>query len=413
MTSSPHAHVALRDALSELDDRRIRRIKPLLPPQLLVEEYPLTLGAAQTVVLARTAADAIVHGTDDRLLVIVGPCSVHDVRAGLEYARLLRAYADRASADLLIIMRVYFEKPRTTVGWKGLINDPNLDGSFAINKGLRLARGLLLELANMGLPAGTEFLDTISPQYTADLIAWGAIGARTTESQVHRELASGLSMPIGFKNGTDGSISVAVDAIKSSSSPHCFLSVTKQGLSAIVETEGNDACHVILRGANSGPNYSPEHVASTTAALRAAKLPERIMVDCSHGNSLKKHENQMKVVDSLQAQLSDGTEASWAIVGAMIESNLVEGKQAIPDSGPSTLTYGQSVTDACINWATTEAALEKLRAGVRARREKAPRLGALPNRATAAAAPGPNDAFLAPKSKGGFNDDVLLTLGKA
>jgi 3-deoxy-7-phosphoheptulonate synthase len=237
MTSSPHAHVALRDALSELDDRRIRRIKPLLPPQLLVEEYPLTLGAAQTVVLARTAADAIVHGTDDRLLVIVGPCSVHDVRAGLEYARLLRAYADRASADLLIIMRVYFEKPRTTVGWKGLINDPNLDGSFAINKGLRLARGLLLELANMGLPAGTEFLDTISPQYTADLIAWGAIGARTTESQVHRELASGLSMPIGFKNGTDGSISVAVDAIKSSSSPHCFLSVTKQGLSAIVETE--------------------------------------------------------------------------------------------------------------------------------------------------------------------------------
>jgi 3-deoxy-7-phosphoheptulonate synthase len=222
--------------------------------------------------------------------------------------------------------RVYFEKPRTTIGWKGLINDPDLNGSFQINKGLRLARGLLLEIANMGLPTGTEFLDTISPQYTADLISWGAIGARTTESQVHRELSSGLSMSIGFKNGTDGSISIAVDAIKSASSSHCFLSVTKQGISAIVETEGNDACHVILRGANSGPNYSPEHVAKVSAELQKAGLAPKIMIDCSHGNSEKKHENQMKVVDSIKEQLSTGKPESSNIVGCMLESNLVEGE---------------------------------------------------------------------------------------
>ncbi|PWN45136.1 putative 3-deoxy-D-arabino-heptulosonate 7-phosphate synthase isoenzyme [Ceraceosorus guamensis] len=415
MANTPQAHVAIKDALNELDDRRIKRIKPLLPPQILVEEYPLSITGAQTVILGRKHADAIVKGEDDRLLVIVGPCSVHDVRAGIEYAKKLKAYADEAREDLHIVMRVYFEKPRTTVGWKGLINDPNLDGSYQINKGLRLARGLLLEVANMGLPAGTEFLDTISPQYTADLVSWGAIGARTTESQVHRELASGLSMPIGFKNGTDGSLSVAVDAIKSSSSPHCFLSVTKQGLSAIVETEGNDSCHVILRGANSGPNYSPEHVATTTQKLKDAKLPDRIMIDCSHGNSEKKHENQIKVVDSLVQQLSDGTEKSWAIVGTMLESNHVEGKQSIPATGPATLKYGQSVTDACINWDTTVDALNRLRKGVQTRRQKAPQHGLLPlaPNGVNGDGKGPNDILLNPtQAQGGFNDDVLATLGK-
>lgn len=263
-------------------------------------------------------------------------------------------------------MRVYFEKPRTTVGWKGLINDPDLTGSFHINKGLRLARGFLLEVNNLGLPAGTEWLDPITPQYNADLVSWGAIGARTTESQVHRELASGLSMPIGFKNGTDGSIQVAVDAIQSSSSPHSFLSVTKQGISAIVETHGNDACHVILRGANSGPNYSPENIASVSAALDKAKMGKRIMVDCSHGNSEKKHENQMKVVQSLKEQLSGPN--GWNIVGAMIESHIHEGKQSLPPTGPQGLKYGQSITDACINWETTVQALDQLREGVRARR---------------------------------------------
>lgn len=242
-------------------------------------------------------------------------------------------------------MRVYFEKPRTTVGWKGLINDPNLDGSYQINKGLRLARGLLLEVAKIGLPAGTEFLDTISPQYTADLISWGAIGARTTESQVHRELTSGLSMPVGFKNGTDGSVSIAVDAIKSASSEHAFLSVTKQGISAIVETKGNDKCHVILRGSNSGPNYAREHVERAAEALQKGSLPARLMVDCSHGNSEKKHQNQVKVAENIAEQLAQADDNAWNLVGVMLESHLKEGKQSIPASGPGDLEYGQSITD--------------------------------------------------------------------
>ena len=321
MSTTP---IAFKDALNELDDRRIRTIKPLIPPQILVEEYPLSMTAAQTIVAGRRATEEIIKGDDDRLVVIVGPCSVHDVKAGLEYAEKLKKYAEQAKEDLHIVMRVYFEKPRTTVGWKGLINDPNLNGSFQINKGLRLARGLLLEVNNMGLPAGTEFLDTISPQYTADLISWGAIGARTTESQVHRELTSGLSMAVGFKNGTDGSISIAVDAIQSASSPHVFLSVTKQGISAIVETRGNSACHVILRGANSGPNYSAQHIQDVAAKLSKAGLKQKIMIDCSHGNSEKKHENQMRVVDSIAAQLKGGP-TSGMIVGVMLESNLVEG----------------------------------------------------------------------------------------
>ncbi|PWN23433.1 3-deoxy-7-phosphoheptulonate synthase [Microstroma glucosiphilum] len=352
--------------LSALDDTRIKCIRPLIPPQILIEDYPLSEAASHTISTGRAQAEAIVKGEDDRLVVVVGPCSVHDVVAGIEYAKRLAAYADTAKDDLHIIMRVYFEKPRTTVGWKGLINDPDLTGSFNINKGLRLARGFLLQVNDLGLPAGTEWLDPITPQYNADLVSWGAIGARTTESQVHRELASGLSMPIGFKNGTDGSIQVAVDAIKSSSSPHSFLSVTKQGISAIVETHGNDACHVILRGANSGPNYSPEHIAKVSASLEKAGLPKKIMVDCSHGNSEKKHENQMKVVKSIKEQL--GGEKGANIIGAMIESHINEGKQNIPKEGPAGLKYGQSITDACINWETTIEALEELRAGVRARR---------------------------------------------
>ncbi|PKI85177.1 hypothetical protein MVES_000883 [Malassezia vespertilionis] len=337
-----------------------------------MEEYPLNMQAAQAVLAGRRDTEDIMSGKQDRIIVVVGPCSVHDVRAGLDYAQKLRAYAEHAKDDLHIIMRVYFEKPRTTVGWKGLINDPNLDGTYEINKGLRLARGFLLEIAKMGLATGAEFLDTISPQYTADLISWGAIGARTTESQVHRELTSGLSMPVGFKNGTDGSVAIAVDAIKSASSEHSFLSVTKQGISAIIETAGNKNCHVILRGSNSGPNYAPEHVQSASAALEKAGIAPRIMIDCSHGNSEKKHENQVKVVDSVVEQLSRADDSARSIIGVMLESNIVQGKQSIPSSGPAALTYGQSITDACIGWDTTVAVLDKLREGVRARRDGTP-----------------------------------------
>ncbi|WFD30463.1 3-deoxy-7-phosphoheptulonate synthase [Malassezia sp. CBS 17886] len=400
--TNPHT-LHVHGALNELDDRHIKSIKPLIPPQILMEEYPLTMEAAQTVLYGRRSTEEIMKKHDDRLIVVVGPCSVHDVRAGVEYARRLAEYAASAKDDLLVVMRVYFEKPRTTVGWKGLINDPNLDGSYQINKGLRLARGFLLEVAKLGVPAGTEFLDTVSPQYTADLITWGAIGARTTESQVHRELTSGLSMPVGFKNGTDGSVTIAVDAIKSSSSEHAFLSVTKQGISAIVETTGNDMCHVILRGSNMGPNYAREHVESATAALAKAGMPARIMIDCSHGNSEKKHENQIRVAENVAAQLSAADANASAIVGVMLESNLEDGKQSIPASGPAALTFGKSITDACIAWSTTVEVLDKLRAGVRARREKSP-----PElRPTAA-----NEVFCATLSGGGFNDDALATLGK-
>lgn len=405
-----------KDALNELDDRRIKSIKPLIPPQILVEEYPLSLSAAQTVASGRKATEEIVKQEDDRLLVVVGPCSIHDVRSGLEYARKLAAYAQTAKDDLHIVMRVYFEKPRTTVGWKGLINDPNLNGSFQINKGLRLARGFLLEVNNLGLPAGTEFLDTISPQYTADLISWGAIGARTTESQVHRELSSGLSMPIGFKNGTDGSISIAVDAIKAASSEHVFLSVTKQGISAIVETNGNDACHVILRGANTGPNYSAEHVGAVSSKLNAAGLPARIMIDCSHGNSEKKHENQINVVKSIASQLAAGDSQACNIFGVMIESNLVAGKQSIPAQGPTALKYGQSITDACVDWDTTVLALDLLREGVRKRRSSHHASNWFKAKLSrSSSSEGVNDHFLSKQSEHhtGFNDDALTTLGKS
>jgi 3-deoxy-7-phosphoheptulonate synthase len=346
------------------DDLRISGINPLISPAVLAYYLPINEHAAEVVHSARAQADAILSGQDDRLMAVVGPCSIHDPEAALEYAAKLKALADRLKDDVFIMMRVYFEKPRTTVGWKGLINDPALDDSFDINQGLRIARKLLLELANMGISSATEFLDTISPQYIADLISWGAIGARTTESQIHRELASGLSMPVGFKNGTGGSIQLALDAIQSASHPHHFLSVTKQGVSAIVSTTGNTSCHLILRGGKSGPNYSAENVAEVEKMLDEQNLPLSIMIDCSHGNSNKDYRNQPLVAKDIAHQLAAG---SKTITSVMIESNLVEGNQKLnPDL--SKLTRGQSVTDACINWDDTVETLEVLAEAVRKRR---------------------------------------------
>jgi len=348
------------------DDLRISGINPLISPAVLNYYLPLGEKASEVVSAARREADAILKGEDDRLLVVVGPCSIHDPEAAIEYGQKLKAEADRLKDDLCVVMRVYFEKPRTTVGWKGLINDPHLDDSFDINHGLRVARGLLLDLANLGIPAGTEFLDTISPQYIADLIAWGAIGARTTESQVHRELASGLSMPVGFKNGTGGSIQLALDAIQSASRPHHFLSVTKQGVSAIVSTAGNDSCHIILRGGKSGPNYDAAHVDEVVTMLKEQGLPPHVMVDCSHGNSLKDFRNQPLVAKDLCHQITNG---SRAITSVMIESNLVEGNQKI-DKDPGKMVRGRSVTDACIGWDDTVQVLDGFAEAVRARRAK-------------------------------------------
>ena len=345
------------------DDLRIGGLRPLLPPAILMEELPITEEAASTVSRGRDEVAAIIQGRDDRLLAVVGPCSIHHTRGALEYARRLRQKARDLSGDLCLVMRVYFEKPRTTVGWKGLINDPNLDGSFAINQGLRLGRRLLLDLANMGLPAGSEFLDTISPQFIADLVSWGTIGARTTESQVHRELASGLSMPVGFKNGTNGSVQIAIDAIGAARHPHHFLSVTKQGISAIVETVGNDACHVILRGSNTGPNYRAESVEAVCAQLVKAGLEPRLMVDCSHGNSNKDHARQPLVARDLCAQIGGG---SQSVCGVMLESHLIEGQQKYQPGAE--IVYGQSITDACIGWETTGEVLDYLAAAVRQRR---------------------------------------------
>jgi len=344
------------------DDLRIDEIHPLISPAVLSYYLPITESAAAVVNQARQESEAILRGDDDRLLVVIGPCSIHDPSAALKYAERLKDAMERYKEDLQIVMRVYFEKPRTTVGWKGLINDPHLDGSFDINRGLRFARELLLELAEMGIPAGTEFLDAISPQYVADLISWGAIGARTTESQVHRELASGLSMPVGFKNGTGGSVQIALDAIGASAEPHHFLSVTKQGVSAIVTTSGNKACHLILRGGKDGPNYSRKEIEKVTSKLREKNLPQHVMVDCSHGNSNKDYRNQPVVAADLCEQMAAGAKD---IVAVMIESNLVEGNQKISDN----MTYGQSVTDACINWQTTEEVLESFAIAVRKRRE--------------------------------------------
>jgi len=360
--------MSFKDALSRLENSRVKSTRPLIPPQILQEDLPLTLLAAQTVLEGRVAAERILRGDDDRLLVVVGPCSVHNVEAAMEYAKLLAPYAKAAEQDLLIIMRVYFEKPRTTVGWKGLINDPELNGSFQINKGLRIARTLLLDIAKLGLPVGCEFLDTISPQYIADLVSWGAIGARTTESQVHRELTSALSMPTGFKNSTDGSVGIAVDACRAAMSGHVFLSVGKEGLSSIVETIGNPDVHIILRGGAKGPNYSAEFVREAGEKLAKAGLLQKIMIDCSHGNSSKQHQKQIEVADDIARQL-ESSDTSSMIMGVMLESNLVEGRQDIPPAGPAGLKYGQSVTDACISWESTVPVLERLREGVRGRRE--------------------------------------------
>jgi 3-deoxy-7-phosphoheptulonate synthase len=346
----------------ETDDLRIREIKELVPPVHIFREYPASNRAAQTTWTARQDIHRILHGADDRLLVVVGPCSIHDRAAALDYAERLEKEAARLAADLVVVMRVYFEKPRTTVGWKGLINDPRLDGSFRINEGLRLARQLLLEINELGVPCGTEFLDTITPQYTADLISWGAIGARTTESQVHRELASGLSCPVGFKNGTDGNLRIAVDAIRAASAPHHFLSVTKGGHSAIVSTVGNEDCHAILRGGKE-PNYDAAHVDAACRELAGAGLSARLMVDCSHANSRKQHALQIEVGHDVAGQLADGEER---IMGVMVESHLSAGRQDLTPG--QVLQYGQSITDACIGWDDTVPLLDALAQGVRQRR---------------------------------------------
>jgi len=345
------------------DDLRIRALRPLIPPAILIEQLPVSDSAASTVTRARDEAAAIIHGKDDRLLVVAGPCSIHNPEAALDYAGRLKREADRLSRDLCIIMRVYFEKPRTTVGWKGLINDPDLDGSFNINKGLHMARKLLLDLGNMGLPAGTEFLDTISPQFIADLVSWGAIGARTTESQVHRELASGLSVPVGFKNGTGGDVQIAIDAIAAAQRPHYFLSVTKQGLSAIVSTKGNRDCHVILRGSHDATNFDPTSLENLRQRLENAKLDCKIMVDASHGNSGKDYRRQPGVVTAVAEQVAGGARP---VCGVMIESHLLEGRQTYEPGKP--LVYGQSITDACVSWETTVPMLDLLAAAVRTRR---------------------------------------------
>jgi 3-deoxy-7-phosphoheptulonate synthase len=345
-----------------VDDVRIKEIKELSPPAHILREFPASEPAATATYEARAAIHRILHGSDDRLLVVIGPCSIHDYDAAMEYARRLKGERDRLGADLQIVMRVYFEKPRTTVGWKGLINDPRLDGSYKINEGLRLARKLLWEINELGLPAATEFLDTITPQYTADLISWGAIGARTTESQVHRELASGLSCPVGFKNGTDGNIRIAVDAIKAAAATHHFLSVTKAGHSAIVSTNGNEDCHVILRGGKK-PNFDAASVDAACTDLGKSGLAARVMVDFSHANCSKQFKKQLEVARDVAAQLAGGEDR---IFGVMIESHLKEGRQ---DLRPGlALDHGVSITDPCLGWEDSVMALEILAEAVRQRR---------------------------------------------
>ncbi len=348
------------------DDLRIRETKELISPAQVHEQYPITDKAAEVVYTTRRTIHEILHGRDDRLLVVVGPCSIHDVVAARDYAGRLAAMHDRLGDDLLLVMRVYFEKPRTIVGWKGLINDPDLDESFHINKGLRLARELLLHINELGVPAGTEYLDLISPQYVADLVSWGAIGARTTESQGHRELSSGLSCPVGFKNGTDGTLKIAVDAVAAAMRPHHFLSVTKEGRTAIFSTTGNEDCHVILRGGTE-PNYDAGHVRQAAQELEAAGLTANIMIDFSHANSRKLPPRQCEVAADVAAQIAGGERR---IIGVMIESHLVEGRQDVVPGQP--LTYGQSITDACIGWDDTAPLLEQLADAVRRRRAAQP-----------------------------------------
>ena len=360
--------VKTNDRTSQTDDERIKDITVLPPPEHLIRFFPIQGTAAESLISrTRQSIHNIMAGKDDRLLVIMGPCSIHDPAAALEYAKKLLAQRAKYEGTLEIVMRVYFEKPRTTVGWKGLINDPYLDESYRIDEGLRMARQLLIEINRLGLPAGSEFLDVISPQYLGDLISWGAIGARTTESQVHRELASGISAPIGFKNGTDGNIKIATDAIQAAAGGHHFLSIHKNGQVAIVQTNGNPDCHVILRGGKA-PNYDAASVASACKDLVAAKLPPTLMVDCSHANSSKQHDKQIDVAKDIAAQLSSG---SKSVFGVMVESNLQAGAQKFTPGKdqPSALTYGQSITDACINWDDSVGVLETLSQGVLARRK--------------------------------------------
>jgi len=346
------------------DDLRIKEIKELVPPSHVLREFAITENAARTVTEARTGIHRVLHGADDRLVVIMGPCSIHDIKAAKDYAARLKDVKDRLAADVLILMRVYFEKPRTTVGWKGLINDPRLDGSFSINEGIRIARQLLLDLNESGMPVGCEFLDMITPQYIGDLVSWGAIGARTTESQVHRELASGLSCPVGFKNGTDGNIRIALDAIRAAQAPHHFLSVTKGGHSAIVSTTGNEDCHVILRGGKQ-PNYDAANVDEAARGLAAAGIPARLMIDFSHGNSSKDPARQMFVGKDVARQVAGGEDR---IFGIMCESHLKPGRQDLVPGKP--LVYGVSITDGCLGWDESRALLEELAEAVRRRRLK-------------------------------------------
>ncbi|MCC7081308.1 MAG: 3-deoxy-7-phosphoheptulonate synthase [Burkholderiales bacterium] len=347
-----------------IGDRRVREIDELVSPETLFDELPATTAVSATARTARQAIHRILAGADDRVIAVVGPCSIHDQAAALEYARRLAAEAKRLESDLMLVMRVYFEKPRTTVGWKGLINDPALDGTYRVNEGLHLARKLLIEINSLGLPTGQEFLDPITPQYLADLAAWGAIGARTTESQVHRELASGLSCPIGFKNGTDGNVRIAVDAIRAARHPHRFLGVTRAGRSAVVETTGNEDCHLILRGGKE-PNYDAASVTAACAELAAAGQTPQVMIDASHGNSRKQYELQVEVVTEIARQVA---QAENRIVGAMVESNLVAGRQDLVAGKP--LEYGVSITDGCIGWEDTLRVLELLAGAVRQRRLK-------------------------------------------
>ena len=361
--------VGVADATQDttrIDDTRIGAVRPLISPALLLDELPVPQETQTLVETSRGEIAEVLAHRDDRLVVVVGPCSIHDHDQAIEYAKLLKAKADTLKDDLLIVMRVYFEKPRTTVGWKGYINDPRLDGSFRINEGLRAARQLLLDINALGLPTATEFLDLLSPQFIADLVAWGAIGARTTESQSHRQLASGLSCPIGFKNGTDGGVQIAADAIVAAAASHAFMGMTKMGMAAIFETRGNDDAHVILRGGKKGPNYDAASVEEACAALRKLGLREQVMVDCSHANSNKSHERQIEVAQDIANQVSGGDKR---IVGAMIESHLEAGRQDLKPGVP--LARGVSITDACIGWAQTEPVLQTLAQAVRARRQRA------------------------------------------
>ncbi|MEU3019665.1 MULTISPECIES: 3-deoxy-7-phosphoheptulonate synthase [unclassified Nocardiopsis] len=352
--------------MTSTNDTRVASYTPLIAPQDLLAELPMSEESTALVESSRAEVKRVLDGTDDRLLVVVGPCSVHDTESALDYARRLRDLVPSVSGELCVVMRVYFEKPRTTVGWKGLINDPGLDDTYDVHRGLRTARELLLDINALGLPAGTEFLDPITPQYIADVVSWGAIGARTTESQVHRQLSSGLSTPVGFKNGTDGDVQVAVDAVGAAAASHTFFGVDPAGAGSVVVTEGNPDCHVILRGGRSGPNHDPASVASALDVIEGSGLPRRLMIDASHANSGKDHVRQAGVAREIAAQVAEGQKG---VIGVMLESFIVEGAQKLGD--PARLTYGQSITDKCMSWETTEGVLENLAEAVRQRRKNA------------------------------------------